>query len=152
MKKRFLVLFGVALVLIAGSAAFAQFARTDDAIAYRKATMVLLGHHFDQIAAVVKGQTAYQPETAADQARLVKIFSALPWAAFSAPGSDKGATRMKPAALSSPEKFMAAAKAFEADADRLAAAAESGTLDAVKPPFGKAAQSCKACHEQFKSR
>ncbi|MEE9192615.1 MAG: hypothetical protein V3U04_08400 [Candidatus Aerophobetes bacterium] len=48
----------VCFAVVAGiiGAAYAQFARTDDAIKYRQAAMFLIGQHMGRMAAVVKGK------------------------------------------------------------------------------------------------
>lgn len=149
MKRHLLSFLGIVLVLTVGSTAYAKFARTEDAIAYRKAVMEVMSHHFGQIGAVVKGQIPFQAKTVADNAGLVKTLSVLPWEAFKVPGSDKGATHLKPAALAKPDQFAAAAKSLEEEVARLAALTEESALDQVKAQFGKVAQSCKNCHDQF---
>jgi cytochrome c556 len=143
----------ICLVLVVGGlsgVAYGQFAKPDDAIAYRKAVMVLSAQHFGRMGAMVKGEKPFDQKVFSSNAFLVSTFSRLPWEAFMVPGSDQGSTAMKPEALKEKGKFEQVAKAFENAAAALNATAASGNLDSVKDPFGKAAQSCKECHSQFK--
>ena len=52
MTKRLLA--GVVGVAALTAVAAAQFANPDDAVNYRKAVMVMIGHHFKSMGAVVK--------------------------------------------------------------------------------------------------
>jgi len=141
------------LVLVMGSlggVAYGQFAKPDEAIAYRKAVMVLNAQHFGRMGAMVKGEKPFDQKAFSANASLVSTFSRLPWEAFMVPGSDQGNTAMKPEALKEKGKFEQTAKAFENAAAELNTAAAAGKLESVKDPFGKTAQSCKECHSQFK--
>jgi len=148
MMKRLVA--GAALVGLLAAVAFAQFAKPEDAIKYRQAQMVLIVHHFGTMGAVVKGEVAYDAAEFAANAASVEMLAGLPWDAFLAPGSDKGDTRLKDAAIKEPAKFMAAVDAFETETARLVNAADSGELDKIKPQFGAVAQTCSNCHKQYR--
>jgi cytochrome c556 len=152
MKKTYkMVLCGV-LVACFVTAAYAQFAKPEDAINYRKAVMTLIGHHFMRIAAVVKGQQPYDRDVVTHDATLVETFSKLPWEAFRVPGTDKGPTQLMPEAFREPSRFSEDAKRFEAEAAKLAGAAAGGNLDAIKNQFGEVGKACQECHKQFRAR
>jgi len=138
------------LVVVLGSVAAAQFAKPDDAIAYRKAAMTLVGAHFNAVGAVVKGEKPFAKEAVARDAGLVDTLMALPWEAFAVAGSDQGATRTKPEAIKDKVGFDKTAKASLAAVAQLASAAKGGDPEAVKKAFGEAAQSCKACHGAYR--
>jgi len=150
MKK--LMAGSVCLVLAAvlAGVAVAQFAKPDDAIAYRKAAMTLVGAHFNAVGAVVKGEKPFAKDAVARDAGLVDTLMGLPWEAFALAGSDQGATRTKPEAIKDKTGFEKAAKASQASIAQLATAAQAGDPDAVKKAFGEAAQSCKACHGAYR--
>jgi cytochrome c556 len=143
-------ILGVVVLVAATGAVYAQFSKPDDAIAYRKAVMVLIVHHFKQMGAMVQGKAEYDKIVFEDNAKLVQTLSAMPWEAFLTPGSDKGDTDMKASALSDTDAFSKTAKDFENATKALALAAAGGDSDAVKAAFGKTAQSCKACHGPFR--
>ena len=148
MKKK--TLAGVALVTILAAVAYAQFAKPDDAIKYRKAQMVLIVHHFGSMGAVVKGKAAYDRAGFTAHAAAVEMISSLGWDAFLTPGSDRGDTRLKPAALKEPSKFLAVADAFEEATAKLVTAGDSGDLGMIKPAFGAVAQTCGGCHKPYR--
>lgn len=140
------------LVLGIIAAAHAQFSRPEEAIKYRQAVMFLIAQHFGRIAAVVQGKAPYDSVVVGQDAALVETLSKLPWEAFSVPGTDKGQTGLKSNAFSEPDRFKQAAGVFEATSSALAGAAKKGGLDDLKAPFGEVAQSCKGCHQEFRSQ
>jgi len=152
MKKVFGWVVCGAFVMGMFSIAYAQFAKPDDAIAYRQSVMTLIGQHFGRIAAVVKGEKPYQQQEVAKNAELVSTLSKLPWDAFAAAGADKGKTHMKPEVLQNKEAFKSAAAAMEKEAAKLAQVAAGGSLDDVKTQFGAVGKSCKACHDKWRTQ
>jgi cytochrome c556 len=132
--------------------AFAMFERPDDAIRYRQAVMTLIGHHFGSMASVVKGTSAYTKDAFAKDAQLVETLAKLPWEAFLYPGSDTGNTKLKPEAFQEKAKFKEAAANLEAQTAKLADAAASGDIGAIKTQFGEVGKSCKACHTQYRAQ
>ena len=144
------VAVAVILVGLCAVVAFAQFAKPEDAIKYRKAQMVLIVHHFGAMGAVVKGKAPYDAAGFAANAATVEMLAGLGWKAFLTPGSDKGNTGLKAAALKNPGKFTAAGEAFQAATAKLVRAADSGDLSKIKPQFGAVAQTCGGCHKPFR--
>ena len=144
------VCFAIVATII--GAAYAQFARTDDAIKYRQAVMFLIGQHVGRMAAVVKGKQPYNREDFLQNAALVETLSKLPWDAFLVPGSDKGDTKMRSEALRDQDKFRQSAQNMEIEVAKLVSAARSGDFNVIKAQFGAVGKSCKECHEQFRSR
>jgi cytochrome c556 len=144
-----LLVCSLVFTLLAATA-YARFANPEEAIRYRKAVMVLIAQHFGHMAAVIKGQSAFNKTEFTRDARLVQTFAALPWEALTTPGSDKGDTDLKSSALTDQPDFMAAADAFEEEAALLVTIAEGGDLGEIKSRFGAVAQSCKACHNQYR--
>lgn len=129
--------------------ASAQFARAEDAVKYRKAAFTLLGNHFGALGAMANGKMPYNAGVAAEAADVVAVVSKLPWRAFS-DGTDKGDTRAKPEIWKEQAKFKEGSEKMQAEITKLAAAAKTGSLDNLKAAFGPAAQSCKACHDQYR--
>ncbi|MFZ0131800.1 MAG: cytochrome c [Desulfobacterales bacterium] len=150
MKRMVKLLIGVALAAGFAATAAAQFEKPEDAIAYRQAVMVVIGQHFGRMAAVVKGQSPYDPAAFEKNAAIVNALGSLPWEAFLFPGTDKGKTDLKPAAFKEKDKFMQDAKKMEADVAKLAEIAKTGDLNAIKAQFGETGKSCKSCHDSFR--
>ena len=150
MKKRAKIMVLVLVGVLVTGVAAAQFAKTEDAIQYRKAVMVLIGHHFKQMGAVVQGKTDYDQKVFAANAEVVKTLATLPWDAFLEPGTDKGDTTMSSAVFEKKADFMKTAGAFQEDTALLAEAAQGADLNGLKAPFNEVAQNCKACHKPFR--
>lgn len=143
---------GVLVVLLAFSgAASAQFAKAEDAIKYRKASLSVMAAHFSRIGAMVNGQVPFDAAAAANNAQLVETLSRLPWAAFGA-GTDKGETKAKAEIWSDAAKFKGYSDKLVTDTAKLNAAAKTGNADALKAAFGAVAGTCKACHDDFRSK
>jgi len=141
----------LASVLIAALAmpAQAQFAKPEDAVKYRKASLTVLGTHFGRLAAMASGRVPYDAKAAADNADVVAAVAKLPWGAFGE-GTDKGDTRAKPEIWKESAKFKDAADKAQAELGKVVAAAKTGNLDALKAAVGPAGSSCKACHDSFR--
>jgi cytochrome c556 len=151
MKKRMTWVLVVAVVGLLAGAAFAQFAKTEDAVKYRQSVMSVIGTHFSRMGAVVKGEAPYAKEAFEQNANIVAMLMPLPWDAFMAAGSDKG-SGMKADALAKKDDFMKLATANQAEVAKLLAVAKGGELNAIKPQFGAAGASCKACHDLYRNK
>jgi cytochrome c556 len=70
------------------------------------------------------------------------------------PGTDKGReTAARPEIWQEQAKFKERAEKMQATvAQTLLPAARSGNLDQLKAAFGPTAQSCKACHDDFRRK
>ena len=152
MKKVFVYLIGLAIVVPFFSAIAADFGKPEDAIKYRKAAMSLMGTHFKGMAAVIKGQSPYDKDAFMAEAQLFDTLSSLPWEAFAVMGSEKGDTTMTAAALENPDKFKAETEQFQSAVKGYISAAESGDLGGIKSAFGEVAKTCKSCHEAFRKK
>ena len=144
----------IALILAAVAAATAlpasaQFAKPEDAVKYRKASLTVMGAHFSRVGAMASGRVPFDAKVAAENADLVATLAKLPWAAFPE-GTDKGDTRAKPEIWKDADKFKEAADKLQAESLKLQAAAKTGNLDAIKTAFAATGASCKACHDNFR--
>lgn len=147
--KKTLSLILAAVAMAAALPAAAQFAKPEDAVKYRKASLTLIGTHFGRVGAMVSGRAPFDAKVAAENVELVAELAKLPWAAFGE-GTDKGETRAKPEIWKETAKFKEASDKFQAEAVKLQAAAKTGNLDMIKTAFGATGASCKACHDNFR--
>ena len=130
--------------------ASAQFAKPEDAIKYRQSALSVMGTHFGRVAGMANGRIPFDAKVAADNATIAESMSKLPWAGFGE-GTDKGATtRAKPEIWTDNAKFMEASDKMQAEMVKLAAAARTGNLDAIKTAVGSTGGTCKACHDAFR--
>ena len=132
--------------------ASAQFAKPEDAIKYRQSALFVMSQHFGRVGAMATGRAPFDAKVATDNAEVVASMAKLPWAGFG-PGTDKGATtKANPEVWSEQVKFKEASEKMMAESTKLAAAAKTGNLDAVKTAFNATAASCKACHDVYRGR
>ena len=141
-----------ATLLSLAAPASAQFAKAEDAIEYRQSALFIMGQHFGRIGAMANGRVPFDAKAAADNADVVASMAKLPWAAFGA-GTEKGGnTKANPEIWTQQGKFKEANEKLVAETTKLAAAAKTGNLDAVKTAFSATAASCKACHDVFRAK
>ena len=150
--KVFASIAAAALFTSLSAPALAQFQKPEDAVKYRKAALTVMGTHFGRIGAMANGRVPFDAKAAQENADVVAEMAKLPWAGFGA-GTDKGApTKALPAVWAEQAKFKDHSDKLQAEATKLAAAAKTGNLDNVKTAFGATAGTCKACHDNFRSK
>ncbi len=132
--------------------ASAQFAKPEDAVKYRQSAYALMGAHFSRIGAMANGRVPFDAKVAAENAEIVATVAKLPWAAFG-PGTDKvTGSKAKPEIWTEQVKFKEGADKMMAETTKLAAAAKTGNLDALKTAFGATAATCKSCHDAYRAQ
>ena len=151
MKKTISAFLAVGALSLAIPAA-AQFAKPEDAIKYRQSALALLGNHFGHLGGMAQGKIPFDAASAAIDADVIALTSKLPWHAFG-PGTDTGRPNSaRPEIWKEEAKFKGLSEKMQAEVAKVAAAAKTGSLDNLKAAFGPAAQSCKACHDDFRKR
>ena len=138
-----------AAALLATGASAQSFQKPEDAIKYRQGAFRVMGAHFGALGAMANGRAPFDAAAASRHADVIALVSHLPFAGF-VPGSEKGETRAKPEIWIEPAKFKGNAEKMQDAVGKLATAAKSGNLDTMKAAFGPAAQTCKACHDDFR--
>ena len=113
--------------------ASAQFAKAEDAIKYRQSALTVLGTHFGRLGAMANGRAPYDAAIAAADAVVVAIAA-------------------RPEIWKEQATFKDRGEKMQAEVAKLVPAAKSGNLNQLKAAFGPAAQSCKACHDDFRKK
>jgi cytochrome c556 len=147
--KRLCIALCATAGLFAALPASAQFQKPEDAIKYRKAAFTVMANHFGRIGAMVNNKAPFDAKAAAENAELLTHLSVLPAAGFIA-GTDKGETRAKPEIWTEADKFKGGMNKMQDEMGKLNAAAKTGDLAQLKTAFGAAAQTCKACHDNYR--
>ena len=129
--------------------ASAQFAKPEDAIKYRKSALFVMQQNFGRVAAMAAGKAPFDAKVAADSAAVAEYMAKLPWAAFGE-GTDKGETRAKPEIWRESGKFHEYADKMQSEMSKLAVAAKTGNLDAIKTAVGATGGACKTCHDAYR--
>ncbi len=145
-------LLTLAVGLLAGLPAAAQFQTPETAIKYRQGAFSVMASHFSRVAMMAQGIQPFDVKSVQDNAELVGKLSRLPFSAFG-PGTDKGVpNRAKPEIWTDAAGFKTASDRMIADVAKLEVAARSGNIDTVKAAVGQLGQSCKACHDDFRGQ
>lgn len=147
MKKKISLLAAAGVLALASAPSMAQFAKTEDAIKYRGASMALIGSHFGRMAPVMKKEAPYDAQQIQANVAILSVLATLPWPAF-APGTEGGETKAE--AWSDAEGFKQAKDEFLSNMDKLSAAAQAGDFDALRVAFGNTGKSCKSCHDAYR--
>ncbi len=147
-----MILVGLVLVTTALGAAYAQFTKPETAIKYRKSVMFLIAQHFGRMGAMVKEKVPYNRQVFTHNATVVETLSRLPWEALMAPGTDKGDTTMSASVFAKQAEFNEAVQSFETQTTKLVSAAQKGDFMTIQTQFGAVGKSCKACHDQFRTK
>lgn len=150
MKTLSTLIFTAAALTLAGTAS-AQFAKPEDAIKYRKNALFVMQQHYARVGAMVAGKTPFDAKVAAENAAVADYMGKLPWAGFGE-GTDKGETKAKPEIWKEQAKFKEGADKMQAEMGKLAAAAKTGNLDAIKTAFNATSGTCKACHDDYRAK
>lgn len=138
-----------ATLLAMAAPASAQFAKPEDGIKYRQSALSVMGTHFGRVGAMANGRVPFDANVASANAEIVATMAKLPWAGF-VPGSDSGNTKAKPEIWTDQAKFKDNSDKLIAESTKLAAAAKTGNIDALKTAFAATAGTCKACHDAFR--
>ncbi|RYF58449.1 MAG: cytochrome c [Comamonadaceae bacterium] len=137
-----------ALALLGVSAQAQQtFATPQDAIKFRQATLKEMQQNFKRVADMASGRESFDAKVAETSAARAAELIKLPWAGFG-PGTEGG--KASPAIWKEQDKFRAAADRAEGEVAKVAMAAKTGNLDAIKAAIGGAGASCKACHDAYR--
>lgn len=140
-----------ALATAAVAPAFAQFAKPEDAIKYRKNALFVMQQNFGRLAGMAGGKVPFDAKVAADSAAVADFVAKLPWAGFG-PGTDKGDTKAKPEIWAEKAKFDDYASKMQTEMTKLAAAAKTGNLESIKTAVNATGGTCKSCHDDFRAK
>ncbi len=153
LKSRLLVPSAWALLaLTAALPASAQFRSPEDAVEYRQSAFTVMGTHFGRIGAMVQNKAPYDAAAAAQNAEVVAFVSKLPYAGFVEGTSDTKKGTAKANIWTDRAKFDSLAKKLQDESAKLAVASKSGGMDALKPAFLGVAETCKACHDEYRNK
>jgi cytochrome c556 len=151
-RKPVQLVIGLALAGSVASVAWAQAVKPETAIKFRQGIMRAQLWNLGTMATMVKGAKPFDKDEFLRRATYLNELTVMAWEGYP-PGSDQGApNRAKPEIWKDPAKFTQLAEALQAATGKLAAAARTGTLDAVKGPFGDVAKACDNCHDDFRSK
>jgi len=151
MQQRFVIPLALGAVL-AGLPAFADKpTREQRAVEYRQAILTVVGHNMGPLAGMARGEIPYDGEVFRTNTQRIAWMATMIPDAFALDTSETGYTTEARARIwDDLTRFENYAYDLQEQAERVAAVAEDGGLDAVRPVFGDMAQACKTCHDRFR--
>lgn len=147
--KRFRQSLAFVLSLAVPVLALAHSGNHNDPVRYRQSGYYLIGWHFAPMAAMIKGERPMDTQDFAKHAHFVAEIAAMLPEGF-ANGPHKGTTDAKPEIWKNPEDFAKKMKAFQDQSAQLAQTAQGGDATQIKSQFLKTAETCKACHDDYR--
>lgn len=143
--------FGM-LALLAGTAIASAAVKPETAIRYRQGAYAMIGWNFAPLGEMAKGKTAFDAAEFSKRAERIAFLAPQLLEGFP-PGSDSGAkTDAKAAIWTRMDDFKAKMDDFVTQSKLLAEVARTGDEAKMKAQFKQTAGTCKACHEDYRSR
>ncbi|MBL8251590.1 MAG: cytochrome c [Candidatus Competibacter sp.] len=151
-KQLALVLAGGILSAGVLTTAYAAEGKPEDTVKYRQSVYNIIGWNFKPMGAMAKGETPFDAAAVARHAQYVEMMSkALPEGFVKGTGPDVVKnTEAKPEIWTKPAEFDTKLKDFQQEAGKLSEVAKGGDEKAIKAQIGKTAETCKACHKEFR--
>lgn len=144
----------ILLVSAAGAALAQQAPKPETLIKWRQSVYQTIGWNTQRIKANVDGQ--YNKEEVVKAANAIAALANSGIGALFAPGTEQGKgwhdTSTKPEFFKNTARVGELAGNFNKEANELAKIAATGDQAAVKAQFGKLSQTCRSCHDDFKSK
>ncbi len=137
-------------VLTTASAADAK--KPEDVVNYRQSVYTIIGWNFGPIGAMMKGEAPFDAAAVTRHAQYVEMMSkAAPEGFPKGTGPDVVKnTEAKPEIWTKPDEFKNKMDSFQQEAAKLTEVAKGGDEKVIKAQFGKTAETCKACHKEFR--
>ena len=132
--------------------AVAHIERSEPLQSLRQSYFAIVGMTFGPMGDMVKGKIEWNDKQFAAWATDLASVSQVSVERGFAAGSEKGKTRAKPAIWENPDDFAQKLANFRTEAAALAVAANSGDKAAAIAQFKQTGGTCKACHDNYKSR
>ncbi|MGB1439953.1 MAG: c-type cytochrome [Luminiphilus sp.] len=130
----------------------AHIEKTEPMQSLRQSYFALLGMTFGPMADMVKGKIEWDDATFQRWASDLEGVSGYQVERGFAPGTEEGMTRAKPEIWLNTEDFNAKLADFRREAGKLASVAAEGDRAAISAQFGATGKTCKACHDEYKSK
>jgi cytochrome c556 len=143
-------------IAAASAAVLAQQAppKPETAIKWRQSAFQVVAWNYARVKASVEGQ--YQKEDVIKAANTIAAIANSGLGSLFGPGTEQGKgwhdTSARPELFKDSKRAAELFGSFNKEANELARLAAAGDPAAVKEQFGKLGKTCKACHDDFKSK
>ena len=145
-------LIAASLAAVVTIPAVAHIERTEPLQSLRQSYFAIVGMTFGPMGDMVKGKIDWNDAQFATWADDLASVSKVSVERGFAAGSEKGKTRAKPAIWVNTDDFAQKLTNFRSEAAALAAVADTGDKAATIEQFKQTGGTCKACHDNYKSR
>ena len=135
----------------ASAADKSPFETTEDAVRYRKAAFTMIGEHMGRVGDELRAARP-DPQKLRTSSEFIAFLSGAPWEAFGADTAAFKGTKARPAIWTDRARYDRLAENMRTEARKLGSAAAGGDAAAIRAQFGSLGQTCKACHDDFKSK
>lgn len=115
----------------------------------RKAIFHNMLRAFEPMGLEIRGRESYDKDKFLKNAVNLEALAQQPWSYFT-PGSDYRPTRAKHTVWEKPADFKAKQQKLLETVTQLTRASQTGNMDVIRPAYQAVAQTCKACHDQFR--
>jgi cytochrome c556 len=122
-----------------------------DVVHYRQSIMGVIGWNFAPMNAMIKNKIAWDTAAFAMRADRLQFLSTQALEGFQNPANGGVETDAKPDIWNDFEDFKAKLDAFITEAKALSETAKLGDETKTREQFKKTAETCKACHDKYKS-
>ena len=150
-KKLLLALLSAAAIALS-PLALSHFDDKEPMQSYRQSIFALMAMNFGPMGAMLKGEMPWDAEQFKRLAEDLDDVAELDVMRGFAAGTDKGTTRAKPDIWANLDDFEAKLVDLQKAAGALSDAADAGDEAAIKAAFSDTGKTCKACHDQYKSK
>jgi cytochrome c556 len=128
-----------------------QPTKAEQAIKYRQSVYQVILWNLGPMGAAVQGKAPFDAKTFANQAQRVATMAPMLAEAYGADTFVAGKTRAKQEIWQNKADFDAKMDDFVRASAAFAEVAKTGDQAKIKPAFGQMTQTCKACHDKYRS-
>lgn len=140
------------VVVLLTSTLLAPLTWANDPVATRQAEFKKILRAFEPMGMMIRGAKPYQAQPFQQHALALLNSHDTPWQYFP-PGSDRGKTRAKAEIWTQAADFQAEQQLFSSRVKALhQATTAQADLATLRARYGEVAQSCKSCHDSFRSK
>lgn len=150
--RKTLISVTMAAGILATWQASAHFDDKEPLQSYRQSYFAMLAMNFGPIGAMVKGEMPWNEAALQGYASDMAAITTLDLMRGFAPGSDKGTTRAKPEIWNNTADFESKLEDLQTSVAALQKASQGGDKKLIAKSVGAVGQSCKSCHDDYKSK
>ena len=123
-----------------------------EAVEYRQGAMSVIGWNFKPMGAMIKGEKPYDQAAFAAMANDLAAAASLNLLAGYPEDSESDDSKVRPEVWMNWDDFKTKMSDFKQATSKLAKVAAGDDLGAIKKQFGNTAETCKACHKEYKAK